>query len=188
LKVHIHHFSNVKSQKEVTNKRSQGFSYYLGLMIEGSGSRAGPVTLTNGSGSRRPKNIWIRICNTGYSNYASRPLAPALSGLVLHVFRGTVKLVLLHSAKRHPQPREDKGRIFVQPDDVLHSDLGTLSFPSANVICNFLKKQVERELRHGKTSTSALHVTLVALPTLLSLFGSGSASKNLSIFNPKNCF
>jgi hypothetical protein len=27
-------------------------------MIEGSGS--GPIALTNGSGSRRPKNMWIR--------------------------------------------------------------------------------------------------------------------------------
>ncbi len=33
-------------------------SYYFCLMIEGSGS----IPLTNGSGSRRPKNI--RICNT----------------------------------------------------------------------------------------------------------------------------
>ena len=32
-------------------------------MIEGAGS--GSIPLTNGSGSRRPKNIWIRIRNTG---------------------------------------------------------------------------------------------------------------------------
>ncbi len=41
------------------------FSYYCCLMLEGSGS--GSLTLTNGSGSRRPKNIWIlriRIRNT----------------------------------------------------------------------------------------------------------------------------
>jgi hypothetical protein len=30
------------------------------MMIEGSGS----ITLTNGSGSGRPKNLWIRIRNT----------------------------------------------------------------------------------------------------------------------------
>ncbi len=43
-------------------------------MIEGSGSRAGSISLTNGSGSVRPKNIWIlqiRIRNT-----APLPLPP----------------------------------------------------------------------------------------------------------------
>ncbi len=64
-RVHLHHFSKI-SQKEVTNSRNQGFSYYFCLMIEGTGS----MTLTNGSGSRRPKNIRIRririrIRNTG---------------------------------------------------------------------------------------------------------------------------
>jgi hypothetical protein len=39
---------------------NQGFSYYLCLMMEGSGS--GP--LTNRSGSGRPKNIRIWIRNT----------------------------------------------------------------------------------------------------------------------------
>jgi hypothetical protein len=35
----------------------------------GSGSRAGSIPLTNGSGSRRPKNMWIRwirIRKTGF--------------------------------------------------------------------------------------------------------------------------
>jgi hypothetical protein len=40
LKVHVHLFSKIKSQKEVTKQK----------VIEGSGS------LTNGSGSRRPQN------------------------------------------------------------------------------------------------------------------------------------
>ncbi len=53
LKVHLHHFSKIKSQKEVTKQEELMFSYYFCLMIEGSGS----VHLTNGSGSRRPKNI-----------------------------------------------------------------------------------------------------------------------------------
>ena len=50
--------------KKSQNSRNQCFSYYFGWMIEGSGS----VSLTNGSGSGRRKNIWIlriRICNTG---------------------------------------------------------------------------------------------------------------------------
>jgi hypothetical protein len=56
--VHIHHFSKIKSHKE------QGFFPHFCLMLEGSGSEP----LTNGSGSGRPKNIWIisiRNHNTG---------------------------------------------------------------------------------------------------------------------------
>ncbi len=61
-------FSKIKSRKESQNSRNQGFSYYFCMMIEGSGS--GSIPLTNGSGSGRPKNMWIRwirirICNTG---------------------------------------------------------------------------------------------------------------------------
>ncbi len=71
LKVHIHHFSKIKSQKVSQNSRNQGFSYYFCnecMMIEGSGS--GSIPLTNGSGSRKPRNKWIlwiriRIRNTG---------------------------------------------------------------------------------------------------------------------------
>ncbi len=50
-------FKNKKS-KRVTNSRNQGFFYYFCMMIEGSGS--GSIPLTNGSGSGRPKNKWIR--------------------------------------------------------------------------------------------------------------------------------
>ncbi len=45
LKVHLHHFSKIKSKKESQNRRNKGFSYYFCMMIEGSG---------------RPKNMWIR--------------------------------------------------------------------------------------------------------------------------------
>jgi hypothetical protein len=41
LKVYIHHFSKIKSQKESQNSRNQGFSCYFCMMIEGSGSGAG---------------------------------------------------------------------------------------------------------------------------------------------------
>ncbi len=60
FKIHLHHFSNIKKViTKLQNSRNQDFSYYFCLMIEGSGS------LTNGSGSRRPKNIRIfRIRNT----------------------------------------------------------------------------------------------------------------------------
>jgi hypothetical protein len=70
LKLHLHHFSKIKIQKESQNSRNQGFSYYFCIIIEGSGSRAGsgseskPLTSESGSGSWRPKNTWIRIRNT----------------------------------------------------------------------------------------------------------------------------
>jgi hypothetical protein len=47
--LYLHHFSRIKSHKEVTNSRNQDFLYYFCLMIEGSG--AGSVPRTNGSGS-----------------------------------------------------------------------------------------------------------------------------------------
>ncbi len=58
LKVHLHNFLKVKSQKKSQNSINQGFSYYFCLIIEGSGS----IPLTNRSGW--PKNMWIRIRNT----------------------------------------------------------------------------------------------------------------------------
>jgi len=71
LKVHLHHFSKIKSHKEVTKQyRNKGFSYYFCLILEGSGS--GP--LTNRSGSGRPKNIrilWIRIPTPNTDTYIS---------------------------------------------------------------------------------------------------------------------
>jgi hypothetical protein len=66
LKVDLHHFSKVKSQsrKKSQNNRNQGFSYYFCLMIEVTGF----VSLTNGSGSGRPKNIQIRNTESIYSS------------------------------------------------------------------------------------------------------------------------
>ncbi len=54
-------FQRKKVIKKSQNRRNQCFSYYFCLMIEGSGSEvgSGSVSLTNGSGSGRPKNIWI---------------------------------------------------------------------------------------------------------------------------------
>ncbi len=62
LKVHLHHFSNIKSQKESQYSRNQGFSYYFCMMIEGSGS-----------GSWRPKNMWIRRIRIRIRNTAFEP-------------------------------------------------------------------------------------------------------------------
>jgi hypothetical protein len=61
LKVHLHHFSKIKSQKESQNSGNQGFSYFFCMVVEGSGS--GSIPLTNGSGSGMPKKMWIRIRN-----------------------------------------------------------------------------------------------------------------------------
>jgi hypothetical protein len=61
-------FSKI-SQKAFTKQYESRFSYYFCLVIEGSGpgagSESGSIPLTNGSGagSRRPKNMWIRIRN-----------------------------------------------------------------------------------------------------------------------------
>jgi hypothetical protein len=44
LKVHLHHFSKIKSQKESQNRRNQGFSYYFCMMMGGSGSGSIPLT------------------------------------------------------------------------------------------------------------------------------------------------
>jgi hypothetical protein len=71
LKVHLHHFSKKKSQKEVTQQQESRFFLLFCLVMEGSwsGSVSGSIHLTNGSGSgsRRSKNIRIqriRIRNT----------------------------------------------------------------------------------------------------------------------------
>jgi hypothetical protein len=47
-------------KKKSQGSRNQGFSYFFCLMIEGSGAASGSIPLANGSGSRRPKNMWIR--------------------------------------------------------------------------------------------------------------------------------
>ncbi len=64
LKIHLHLFSMIKSEKKSQNSRSHSFYYYFCMMIEGSrsGSEAGSgsTPLTNGSGSRRSKYMWIR--------------------------------------------------------------------------------------------------------------------------------
>jgi hypothetical protein len=57
-KIVRHNFPKIKSQKESQNSMNQDFSYYFCTMTERSGS--GSIPLTNGSGSGRPKNLWIR--------------------------------------------------------------------------------------------------------------------------------
>jgi hypothetical protein len=73
----------MKSHTEVTNQQESIFFYYFCLMIDGSGS----VSLTNGSGSGRPKYMWIlriRIRNTVYNGEIrprKRPEMEFLNGI-----------------------------------------------------------------------------------------------------------
>ncbi len=93
LKVHLHHFSKIKSKKESQNRRNQGFSYYFCMVIEGFGSGAGAgsgsIPLTSGSGSGRPKNMWIRlrirIRNTGW-NWGKWGLKEYPTFITVHYF------------------------------------------------------------------------------------------------------
>jgi hypothetical protein len=106
LKIHLHHFSKIKSHKK-------GFSwYYFCLMIEGSGSIPGTLINGSGSGPRRPKNILIRIRNTclyldRVYNVRYRYLSTV--GMVLSFVGNTVIVfafccrVMLKKAS-HPQP------------------------------------------------------------------------------------
>ncbi len=76
-------FQRLKVKKKSQNSRNKGFSYYLCLMIEGSGSgsEAGSILLTDGSGSgsRRSKKwirwIRIRIRNTDKNIFFSSKIA-----------------------------------------------------------------------------------------------------------------
>ncbi len=47
-------------KKKSQSSRNQGFSYFFCLVIEGSRAGAESIPLANGSGYRRPKNMWIR--------------------------------------------------------------------------------------------------------------------------------
>ncbi len=58
LRLHLHHFSKIKSHKGSHKTKNQGFSYYFCLIVEGSGSLTRTNesgTRTNGSGSGGPK-------------------------------------------------------------------------------------------------------------------------------------
>ncbi len=61
LKLNLHHFTKIKSQKEFLNSKNRGFSYYFCMIIEGSGSR-------------RPKNTWIRWIRIRIRNTADQAI------------------------------------------------------------------------------------------------------------------
>ncbi len=78
LKVHLHHFSKVKCQKEVAKQKESRFFllFLLGdkRIASGSayrsGARSGSVSvpLTNGSGSRRPKTYESDGTGSGFGS------------------------------------------------------------------------------------------------------------------------
>jgi hypothetical protein len=98
LKLHLHYFSKIKSQKEQQNSRNQGFSYYFCMMIEGAGSGSGSKHLTCGSGSGRPKNMWIRWIRIRIRNTAKKfiifivstvQVTRGIIGTFLRAFKGS---------------------------------------------------------------------------------------------------
>jgi hypothetical protein len=60
---YVHHFQNKKVKKK---------SHFFCLVIEGSRSGSGSIPLTDGSGSRRPKNMWIQWIRIRVRNTASK--------------------------------------------------------------------------------------------------------------------
>jgi hypothetical protein len=77
--------------------RNQSFSYYFCLMIKGSGSI--PLTNGSGSGSRRPKNTWIRIRNSGLENegvFVMDDAEPVLS----HTLHVPLQVAALHKGHK----------------------------------------------------------------------------------------
>ncbi len=55
LKIHLHHFSKIKSQNNSQSSRYQGFSYSFCLVIEGSGSGSIPLTMVPDADPEGPK-------------------------------------------------------------------------------------------------------------------------------------
>ncbi len=95
LKLHLHHFSKIKSQKESRNSRNQGFSYYFCMMIQGSesGSRAGSGSIprTSGSGSGGPKNMWIRMQRADSNQRENKTMQIRETAWKITVFRSSIR-------------------------------------------------------------------------------------------------
>ncbi len=83
-KLHLYHFSEIKSHKKSQNSRTQSTSYYFCLMIEGSES----VPLTDGSrsGSGRLKNTGSATLHKTKGGLLINSDALPLSIQCLHAF------------------------------------------------------------------------------------------------------
>ncbi len=55
LKEHLHHFSKIKSHKEITKKKKSMF--FLLFLLDDPGFGAASISMTHGSGSGSPENI-----------------------------------------------------------------------------------------------------------------------------------
>jgi hypothetical protein len=98
--------------KKSQNSRNQGFSFYFCLMTEGSRAETVPATNGSGCGSRRPKNIRIRIRNFSFN----------------HLLLQEEMLVLVESAKKHREKRTNSTKVVVErKDDVGQREFGVES-------------------------------------------------------------
>jgi hypothetical protein len=79
LKVHLNHFSKIKSQKESQNRRNQGFSYYFCMMIEGSGPGGQKTCGSGGSGSGTLSPCFLKY---GFKKFCFFELYRHLNGVV----------------------------------------------------------------------------------------------------------
>jgi hypothetical protein len=62
LRAHLHHSSRKETlRKSKRSHKPVDFSNFFCLLMEGSGFGAGSVHINYGNGSRRSKNIWIRL-------------------------------------------------------------------------------------------------------------------------------
>ncbi len=93
-------FKDIKSKRSHKTVGIKVFKLFL-LMIEGSGS--GSISLTNGSGSRRPKNTWIRWIRIRISNTDSNKRKRA-SFYVLTFLRRFRKQILTYRKVVLSQP------------------------------------------------------------------------------------
>ncbi len=80
-------FQRWKVKKKSQNSTNQGSSSYFCSMVEGSRSRSTPLANGSGSGSRRPKNTWIRwirirIRNTAFSQFLRNSMVKTGADLI----------------------------------------------------------------------------------------------------------
>ncbi len=99
MKVHLHHFSKIKGKK---SHKSRFFLLFLHddrrIRIR-SRIQSIPLTSGSGSGSWRPKNMWIRwirIRNTDLNNMSHGPAQPRSNFSLWPRAAPSIQLIFLH--------------------------------------------------------------------------------------------
>ena len=105
MKVHLHHFSKIKSQKESQNRKNQGFSYYFCMMMEGSGS--GSIPLTGGSDPGDPKTCGSGSGTLGQTLYSTRQ-EPSYN-CVFQYRQARASMYTYTTCMRYNRPRDGRG-------------------------------------------------------------------------------